>query len=214
MALQDYRKKRNFKATPEPPGRRISRKGNSSPIFVVQKHSASHLHYDFRLEIDGVLVSWAIPKGPSMSTRDRRLAMPTEDHPLEYADFEGTIPEGHYGAGTVMVWDKGVYEIEGDNSASEQLDRGELKFRLAGEKLQGGFVLIRSGERWFLIKRRDASVKPSWNIDRYNRSALSGRTLEEIAGLAARPRRRQAGGERGSNGKRQTGSSASYQTVA
>src|SRR5438477_10067537 len=124
MALEEYRKKRNFKATSEPPGRRISRKSNSNPIFVVQKHAASHLHYDFRLEIDGVLVSWAIPKGPSMSTKDRRLAMPTEDHPLEYADFEGTIPAGHYGAGTVMVWDKGPYESEGRNRGAAQLARG------------------------------------------------------------------------------------------
>ena len=190
MALDEYRKKRDFKATPEPrPGTRLSRKRNPTPIFVVQKHAASRLHYDFRLEIDGVLVSWAIPKGPSMSTRDRRLAVPTEDHPLEYADFEGTIPEGHYGAGTVMVWDKGNLQIEGDSSASQQLKRGELKFRLDGEKLQGGFVLIRTGPRWFLMKRRDESAKPLWNIDRYDRSAVSGRTLQEIAGSAPRRRR-------------------------
>jgi bifunctional non-homologous end joining protein LigD len=188
MTLDEYRRKRDFKGTPEPAGRTRSRKPKSAPIFVVQKHAASRLHYDFRLEIGGVLVSWAIPKGPSMSSKDRRLAMPTEDHPLEYADFEGIIPEGHYGAGTVMVWDGGIYEVEGDVPAAEQLAQGELKFTLYGEKLQGGFVLIRSGQRWFLIKRRDEHAKPSWNIERLDRSALSGRTLEEIAGK--NPRRR------------------------
>ena len=114
-----------------------------------------------------------------MSTRHKRLAIRTEDHPIAYADFEGVIPEGHYGAGTVMVWDTGTFEAEGE--PSEQLARGELKFRLNGEKLQGAFVMIRSGKNWLLIKRRDESAKASWNIDRLDRSALSGRTMEEIA---------------------------------
>jgi DNA ligase D-like protein (predicted 3'-phosphoesterase) len=189
MGLEQYRAKRDFKGTPEPAGRTKSRKLSSAPIFVVQKHAARTLHYDFRLQTDGVLVSWAIPKGPSMSTRDRRLAMPTEDHPIEYADFEGIIPEGHYGAGAVIVWDKGTFETEGDTPASEQLSRGELRFRLAGEKLRGAFVLIRSGKRWFLIKRRDEDAKSSWNIDRPDDSVLSGRTLKEIAGSARRRRK-------------------------
>ena len=147
MPLEDYRKKRNFKATPEPPGRGKPRKSVKAPIFVVQKHQATRLHYDFRLEIDGVLVSWAVPKGPSLNPSDKRLAVRTEDHPLEYADFEGVIPEGQYGAGPVMVWDMGTYEFEQDGSAAEQLARGELKFYLHGQKLKGGFALIRTGSR-------------------------------------------------------------------
>jgi bifunctional non-homologous end joining protein LigD len=192
MGLEEYRRKRDFKTTPEPAGRRRSLKGGPTHIFVVQKHAASRLHYDFRLEIGGVLASWAIPKGPSMSTQDRRLAMPTEDHPVEYARFEGIIPEGHYGAGAVIVWDKGTYEPEGDTPAAKQLRGGELKFRLAGERLRGGFILIRSGKRWFLIKRRDEDAKSSWNIDRFNRSVLSGRTLEEVGGGGPRAKRKQA----------------------
>lgn len=188
MPLEEYRKKRNFKETPEPSGRRKARQARRRPIFVVQKHEASHLHYDFRLEIAGNLASWAIPKGPSMSSSDRRLAVRTEDHPMEYADFEGVIPEGHYGAGTVMVWDAGTYETEEDLPPAEQLSRGELKFRLAGKKLSGGFALIRSGERWFLIKRRDEWAKRSWNIERHGRSALTGRTMKEIAGAAVKAR--------------------------
>jgi bifunctional non-homologous end joining protein LigD len=180
MPLKEYRKKRNFERTPEPAGRRSARKTRGGPMFVVQKHAASTLHYDFRLEVDGVLASWAVPKGPSMRTTDRRLAIPTEDHPIEYGTFEGVIPEG-YGAGTVMVWDKGTYEVEDEEPAAAQLAGGELKFRLAGEKLRGGFVLIRSENRWFLIKRRDEWAESSWSIDRHSESALTGRTMEEIA---------------------------------
>lgn len=156
MPLDEYRKKRNFSETPEPDGSKTASRVRKAPIFVVQKHSASTLHYDFRLEIDGVLVSWAVPKGPSMATSDKRLAVRTEDHPIEYAKFEGIIPEGHYGAGRVMIWDAGTYQVEGDVPAAAQVSAGELKFTLAGQKLQGGFVLIRSDEkRWLLIKRRD-----------------------------------------------------------
>ena len=189
MGLEEYRKKRNFKETPEPAGtEKRTRRSAKRPIFVVQKHQATALHYDFRLEIEGVLVSWAVPKGPSLKPADKRLAIQTEDHPMEYANFEGVIPEGQYGAGTVMVWDKGTYEADG--SATEQLAQGELKFVLHGKKLQGGFVLIRTGLKsararsqrsWLLIKRQDEYADPAWNIDRYDWSVLTGRNLEEIA---------------------------------
>jgi bifunctional non-homologous end joining protein LigD len=185
MPLDEYRKKRTFGITPEPAGRKKKRTRIAQPIFVVQKHEASQLHYDFRLEIDGVLASWAIPKGPSLSTTEKRLAMRTEDHPMEYADFEGLIPEGQYGAGTVMVWDMGTYKLESDDSAGEQLARGELKFTLDGQKLCGRFVLIRSGardeKRWLLIKRQDECANRSWKIDRDLKSALTRRTMKEIA---------------------------------
>ena len=153
---------------------------------MVQKHDASHLHYDFRLEIDGVLKSWAVPKGPSMNPADKRLAVMTEDHPMEYANFEGVIPKGQYGGGTVLVWDKGTCEFEEPPSPREQLERGEIKVTLYGEKLRGGFVLIRtptSKKNWLLIKRRDEYAIPDWKIDKpsLNRSALTGRTLQEIA---------------------------------
>jgi bifunctional non-homologous end joining protein LigD len=139
-------------------------------IFVVQKHAASHLHYDFRLAIDGVLASWAVPKGPSMNPADKRLAIRTEDHPLEYADFEGLIPEGQYGAGTVMVWDTGPYQPLDGNSPSEQLARGKIDVVLHGTKLRGGFTLVRTGmasqkERWLLVKQRDEYADPSWDIE-------------------------------------------------
>src|ERR1700730_15812904 len=145
MPLEHYRNKRRFTETPEPAGR--PRRSSSRHIFVFQKHAASHLHYDFRLAIDGVLASWAVPKGPSMNPADKRLAVRTEDHPIDYADFEGVIPEGQYGAGTVMVWDKGTYEPEYNMSPEEQLARGEIKVLLHGKKLRGGFVLVQPGGR-------------------------------------------------------------------
>src|SRR5947209_79727 len=141
MALQEYRRKRHFEKTPEPPAAsKTSPEGNT---FVVQKHAARRLHYDFRLEVGGVLKSWAVPKGPSLNPADKRLAVQTEDHPLDYGGFEGTIPEGNYGAGNVMVWDRGHFTVEGNLSVEKQLGRGELKFSLQGEKLHGSFVLVK-----------------------------------------------------------------------
>ena len=186
MTLERYRKKRNFTETPEPVGR--ARSAQRRRIFVVQKHAASRLHYDFRLQINDVLVSWAVPKGPSMNPADKRLAVMTEDHPIEYADFEGVIPEGEYGAGTVMVWDKGIYEPGDGLPPEEQLSRGKLDVVLKGKKLRGGFTLIRpaKGSRqkanWLLIKQRDARADPLWDIERpeLDRSVLTGRTLSAI----------------------------------
>src|SRR5258705_6824083 len=153
--------------------------------FVVQKHRATRLHYDFRLAIDGTLKSWAVPKGPSQSHADKRLAVMTEDHPLDYANFEGKIPEGNYGAGTVMVWDRGTFHLEGNLDALKQLEKGEIKFSLNGEKLRGSFVLVKlkqsqKGNEWLMIKHKDAAEDSSWNIDEHDGSALTGRTIEEI----------------------------------
>jgi len=158
---------------------------------VVQKHDASRLHYDFRLAINGVLASWAVPKGPSMNPADKRLAMRTEDHPLEYADFEGVIPEGHYGAGPVMVWDKGTYESEADIPPEKQLARGKVDVVLQGEKLRGGFTMIQTGserKRWLLVKHRDEYADPAWDIEspELDRSVITGRTLKEIEMGAAK----------------------------
>src|SRR6266852_4190658 len=153
--------------------------------FVVQKHRATRLHYDFRLAIDGTLKSWAVPKGPSQSHADKRLAVQTEDHPLDYANFEGKIPEGNYGAGTVMVWDRGTFHVEGNLEALKQLAKGEIKFSLNGEKLRGSFVLVKlkqseKGNEWLMIKHQDAAEDSAWNIDEHDGSALTGRTIEEI----------------------------------
>src|SRR3981081_2190816 len=161
MSLTAYRSKRAFTETPEPVGqvRRSSRRS----IFVVQKHDASRLHYDFRLAVNGVLASWAVPKGPSMNPADKRLAVRTEDHPLEYAKFEGVIPPGQYGAGIVMVWDLGKYEPLENQPPEEQLARGKVQIAVLGEKLRGGFTLVQIESRsmsstrhgyWLLIKSR------------------------------------------------------------
>ena len=155
MPLETYRKKRKFQETPEPRGR-AHRPKKRGLEFVVQKHWATTLHYDFRLEVEGVMASWAVPKGPSPNPADKRLAVRTEDHPMEYNSFEGVIPEGHYGAGRVIIWDRGAYEPEGDLPPAKQLARGEFKFTLRGKKLRGGFVLVHTdGKRWLLIKHRD-----------------------------------------------------------
>ena len=185
MALEEYKRKRHFDKTPEPPPKVPAKSGHR---FVVQKHRATRLHYDFRLEMEGVLKSWAVPKGPSLDPADKRLAMQVEDHPVSYFDFEGIIPEGNYGAGTVMVWDTGTWEPAGN--ASEMLKDGDLKFDLYGEKLKGSFVLAHmksrrpgtKGNEWLLIKHRDEAVKTGYDIDKYDYSVLTHRSLDEIAG--------------------------------
>ncbi len=198
MALDTYREKRDFARTPEP-GPEPAAQGAGPLRFVVQKHRASHLHYDFRLELDGVLKSWAVPKGPSLNPADRRLAMRVEDHPLDYRTFEGTIPEGNYGAGAVIVWDAGAYAVPGlapdDRAANEQamrqgLRKGHLRFVLAGEKLRGEFSLVKTRGRepgstdreedsWLLIKKADAFAARA-ALPGDERSVLSGRSLEDV----------------------------------
>ena len=180
MSLVEYKKKRRFNKTPEPgPEKKSSEMGN---IFVVQKHRATQLHYDFRLEADGVLKSWAVPKGPSLDPTVKRLAMQVEDHPVDYAGFEGVIPEGEYGGGTVMVWDYGIYGPENTNSVSQALAKGELKFGLLGKKLKGSFVLVRTRDRqWLLIKHRDKYAKEEDIAETQPFSAITKRTLAEIA---------------------------------
>jgi bifunctional non-homologous end joining protein LigD len=200
MALEEYQRKRRFQQTPEPPPKVA--KGEQRR-FVVQKHRASHLHYDFRLEMEGVLKSWAVPKGPSLDPADKRLAMMAEDHPVDYLLFEGIIPPGNYGAGTVMVWDTGDWEplpprpaqkrggpgTSDLGNASEMLKRGDLKFRLHGRKLKGEFVLahMRSrrpgskGTEWLLIKKKDEFAQPGFDPEKLARSVLTRRSLDQIA---------------------------------
>src|SRR6266852_6160411 len=177
--------KRTRLPKPKLPQLEVRRGAEHGDTFVVEKHRATRLHYDFRLAIDGTLKSWAVPKGPSQSHADKRLAVQTEDHPLDYANFEGKIPEGNYGAGTVMVWDRGTFHVEGNLGALKQLEKGEIKFSLNGEKLRGSFVLVKlkqseKGNEWLMIKHKDAAEDSSWNIDEHDGSALTGRTIEEI----------------------------------
>src|SRR5688572_16373758 len=184
--LAEYNAKRDFKKTPEPKGKPAKRDGFS---FCIQKHDATRLHYDFRLELDGVLKSWAVTKGPSLVPGEKRLAVHTEDHPLDYGDFEGTIPKGEYGGGTVLLWDRGHWEPEGD--PNEGLKKGNLKFRLRGEKLGGAWHLVRMRQRprerqegWLLIKSDDEAARSSDEpdiLEEMPRSVKTGRSLEEIA---------------------------------
>src|SRR5438876_4800033 len=154
-------------------------------MYCVQRHHATRLHYDLRLEVGGALKSWAVPKGPTLDPGEKRLAMMVEDHPIEYGSFEGVIPKGNYGAGSVMLWDRGTYELLGDASVEEQLTRGDFKFRLHGEKVTGEFALVRmkrgKGNEWLLLKKKDASAQPGWNTEDHAVSVLSGRSQEEIA---------------------------------
>jgi len=189
MPLNEYRKKRDFKISPEPSGEKTAPKApESSLIYVIQKHRASQLHYDFRLEFRGTLLSWAVPKGPSLDPSVKRLAMQVEDHPVEYASFEGVIPEGEYGGGTVMVWDQGTWTPEVPDVAAA-LQKGDLKFTLYGKKLKGSWVLVRtrgygSGSKtsWLLIKHRDNFASTAIDVaQEMPRSAVSNRLLAEIA---------------------------------
>ena len=188
--LAEYNRKRRFGITPEPPGRMPSRRKATALAFVVQKHRASHLHYDFRLEHEGAMLSWAVPKGPSLDPSVRRLAMQTEPHPMDYNQFEGVIPEGEYGGGTVMIWDHGTWEPE-VSDVTRALQKGDLKFRLKGKKLRGSWVLVRTRDRnWLLIKHRDAEASAESDLTISKpRSVVSRRTMAGIARAAgASPR--------------------------
>jgi bifunctional non-homologous end joining protein LigD len=189
MPLDQYRKKRDFKVTPEPSGSpRTHRSKATSLRFVIQKHRASQLHYDFRLEWNGVMLSWAVPKGPSLDPSVKRLAMQVEDHPIDYSDFESVIPSSEYGGGTVMVWDTGTWTPEVDD-VDAALKKGELKFALKAKKLNGSWVLVRtrgygrsqSKQSWLLIKHRDEFASKGDITLEEPRSAVSNRTLAEIA---------------------------------
>ncbi len=185
--LEEYEKKRHFEKTPEPKGE-IGQPGTGT-LFVIQEHKARSLHYDLRLESDGVLKSWAVPKGPSMDPKDKRLALPTEDHPIAYADFEGVIPKGEYGAGAVEVWDRGIYlnlkPTGKGNSITGNVEDGHVEVWLQGEKLCGGFALTRirvgKDEAWLLVKMRDDEAGSHDIVQNQTRSVLTGRTIEEIA---------------------------------
>jgi bifunctional non-homologous end joining protein LigD len=183
--LKKYREKRDLSGSPEPAGEVAEDTGK--PIFVVQKHAASTLHYDLRLESGGVLKSWAVPKGPSMDPAVKRLAVPTEDHPMAYAGFEGVIPEGHYGAGTVIVWDRGTFaNMKEDKGFAESLEEGHATIRLEGEKLRGGFALLRTGgggkPRWLFFKMKDGEARPGSDVaEEMPDSVLTGRSLEQVA---------------------------------
>jgi bifunctional non-homologous end joining protein LigD len=213
MSLKEYERKRRFDSTPEPPAKLETKSGHR---FVVQMHRATRLHYDFRLELDGVLKSWAVPKGPSLDPGDKRLAMEVEDHPVSYYDFEGNIPADNYGAGSVMVWDVGTWQplspvaVDGkyvpgtDQEARTMLSKGDLKFRLDGKRLKGDFALVKmrgrrpgsKGNEWLLIKKHDEHEVEDYDIDQYDSSVLTKRSMDEIAGDDASKewRSRPAGG--------------------
>jgi len=192
--LAEYKRKRDFSKTAEPSGggtkARTATRRRRALRFVVQKHAASHLHYDFRLELDGVMKSWAVPKGPSYDPSVRRLAMEVEDHPIEYNTFEGTIPKGEYGGGTVMLWDRGTYAAEdggGEESLRDGYERGDLKFVLHGKRLLGAWVLVRTRRergraQWLLIKHRDEYATTKLDVTKVvETSVTTGRTMDEIA---------------------------------
>lgn len=180
--LADYRRKRDFARTPEPHGAHPPEESGGTGRFVVQIHDATRMHFDFRLEVDGVLKSWAVPRGPARDPADKRLAVPTEDHPLDYRDFEGVIAHGEYGGGTVIVWDQGTYRGMGDVPFAEALAAGHASFWMDGAKLHGGYALTRTGDTWLLVKRKDeyaakADAPDPWRA----RSVLTGRTLRQVA---------------------------------
>ena len=185
MGLREYKRKRDFQKTREPAGRK-EKPSKENPKFVVQKHRASRLHYDVRLEMEGVLRSWAVPKGPSLRPHDKRLAVQVEDHPMEYADFEGVIPEGEYGAGKVIVWDRGRYEYSGvERDEVDAWRKGELEFRLRGQKLKGHWMLVkmkgRGDNQWLLFKKEDRYAEPATDITKdAPESVVSGREVDEV----------------------------------
>ncbi|MBV8328138.1 DNA polymerase ligase N-terminal domain-containing protein [Chryseobacterium sp.] len=193
MALKDYQQKRKFDETSEPKG--TTKKSKNKLIFVVQRHAATRLHYDFRLEMEGVLKSWAVPKGPSLDPQDKRLAMMVEDHPYDYKDFEGNIPEGNYGAGQVEVWDSGTYEpLEENSKVSDEkellkeLHAGSLKFRLHGKKLKGEFALVKmknsENNAWLLIKHKDEFAESPYDAEENTSSkSLVTKFMEEKKSL-------------------------------
>jgi DNA ligase D-like protein (predicted 3'-phosphoesterase) len=200
-SLGEYERKRDFSKTKEPSarGKRRAKARRRHPRFSIQKHSATSEHYDLRLEVDGVLASWAVPKGPSLDPRDKRLAMRTEDHPLEYLEWEGVIPEGEYGAGPMIVWDRGVFQNISETRSGQPMDlsqaieKGDLKLFMLGEKIKGAYALVRTGpagdrEKWLLIKKRDegadARRKPTSSQPQ---SVLSGRTIEQVLAQEAEP---------------------------
>ena len=210
--LRTYRAKRDFTATPEPSGVSDPAPAVAQPAasgrFVVQRHRASSLHYDFRLEVDGVLASWAVPRGPSLDPSKRRLAVRVEDHPLGYYAFEGVIPARQYGAGDVIVWDWGTYRADPETpDPARAIDQGQFKFELDGEKLTGAFVLVRTNgfgrsrppdpdgrrAKWLLIHRRDATAIPDWDAEVEPEIVKTGRTNDEVAGPNAYPLERWLG---------------------
>ena len=191
MPLEEYQRKRDFRKTPEPAARVPREKAAAALTFIVQKHAARRLHYDFRLELGGVLLSWAVPKGPSLDPGEKRLAVHVEDHPLDYGGFEGVIPKGQYGGCTVLLWDRGTWTPEGPDPEAAYRN-GSLKFRLDGEKLHGNWALVRMGgraagernENWLLIKERDAEAVPGSDAALVKDNPLSvatGRSMEAIA---------------------------------
>jgi len=187
--LGRYHAKRDFTRTSEPSGASEAPAAPAGPdrLYVIQKHHAGHLHYDLRLESGGVLKSWAVPKGPSLDPADRRLAVEVEDHPLDYAGFEGAIPEGEYGAGRVIVWDRGTFRPRGDASFETMLEKGSVKIEIAGEKLAGGFALVRTrfaGKKtnWLLIKEKDTHARPGSAVTvEAPQSVLSGRDVDDLS---------------------------------
>lgn len=199
MALKDYNEKRKFNETTEPEGK--TKKSKDKLIFVVQRHAASRLHYDFRLEMDGVLKSWAVPKGPSLDPKDKRLAMMVEDHPYDYKDFEGNIPKGNYGAGQVEVWDSGTYEpleetrLSDEKELLKELHAGSLKFILHGKKLKGEFALVKmkntEDNAWLLIKHKDEFAESPYDAEENTSSkSLVTKFLEEKKSLKIKEKKR------------------------
>jgi bifunctional non-homologous end joining protein LigD len=197
--LAEYRRKRDFKRTREPKGAATRRPRSARLAYVIQRHEATRLHFDLRLELDGVMKSWAVPKGPSLDPSVKRLAIEVEDHPIEYNSFEGTIPEGEYGGGTVMLWDRGTYGYPGE--ADDPVDalragyrKGDFQFELRGKRLRGSWVLVRTRRegrknQWLLIKHRDDAADPELDpVERYQTSVTTGRTMDQIA-AGAKPRR-------------------------